>query len=145
MVTELHLVKNLILKRQMKLNFTLIVLFLILTSASFLNGQSHKGKCGLEINKTYTQNILGKNIGYYVEFKNNATDEIDAIEWVAYFYNNFDDFKGQRDGKWSSGNLIKPIKPGSTIVDLESNWVKEATKVFITIKRIHFVHGKTCK
>jgi hypothetical protein len=121
-------------------------LFIILTFSYFVSfAQNHKGKCGLEINKAYTQTVLGKNIGYYVEFQNNGTSEIDAIEWTANFYNNFNEFKGKREGKWSSGNIIKPIKVGDTTKDLESNWVPEATKVFITVKRVHFTNNKPCK
>ena len=123
-----------------------ISLIIILTlSCIFSFSQNHKGKCGLEINKAYTQTVLGKNLGYYVEFKNNASSEIDAIEWTAYFYNNFNELKGNREGKWSSGNIIKPIKVGDTTKDLESNWVSDATKVFITVKRVHFTNNKTCK
>ena len=125
--------------------FQFSVFFSLLFFSCLLVAQSHKGKCGLEISKAYTQNVLGKNIGYYVEFKNNSAIAIDAIEWTAAFYNNFNELKGKRDGAWSSGNIINPIKPGDTTKDLETNWVKDATKVFIIIKRVHFADGKICK
>ena len=99
------------------------------SSMHFLEAQNHKGKCGLEIVKAYTQEAFGKNIGYYVEFKNNAAVAIDAIEWKAKFYDNFGVLKGERDGNWSSGNFIQPIKPGETAKDLETNWVDKATKI----------------
>lgn len=123
-------------------NFSLI---LFLNAFNSIFCQNHQGKCGLEIQKTYTQNILGKSVGYYVEFKNNSPKEIDAIDWKARFYNNFGDFKGEREGKWSSGNIIKPIKPGEVTKDLETNWVDGATKVFITVKRVHLTQAGTCK
>jgi hypothetical protein len=112
---------------------------------NLLNAQTHKGKCGLDISKAYTQEAFGKNIGYYVEFKNNSNVAIDAIEWKAKFYDNFGVLKGERDGSWSSGNFISPVEPGETTKDLETNWVDKATKVFITIKKVHFTDDRTCK
>jgi hypothetical protein len=97
----------------------------------------------INVLKAYSQNILGKNVGYYVEFKNNASNEVDALKWKALFYDNFNDLKGQADGNWSSGNFISSIKKGETCKDLETAWVKDATKVFIKITRVHFTNGKT--
>ncbi len=105
----------------------------------------HYGKCGVIANKAYTQNILGKNAGYYVEFSNSSKKSVDALEWNAKFYNNFDELKGTKTGEWSSGNFISPITPGGTTKDLEGVWVDGATKVFISITRIHFTDGTTCK
>jgi hypothetical protein len=104
----------------------------------------HKGLCSISIVKTYSQNVLGKNIGYYVSFKNNGASTCDALNWNARFYNNFNDFKGSRKGSWSSGNFISPIKPGKTTQDLEGVWVAGATKVYITITRVHFTNGNSC-
>ncbi|MFN5182801.1 MAG: hypothetical protein ACK5D5_07225 [Bacteroidota bacterium] len=126
-----------------QLRYLPIVLILTLSNRFFC--QSHKGKCGLEIEKAYTQNVLGKSVGYYVEFKNNAGQDVDAIEWKAKFYNNFGEYKGEKDGQWSSGNIIKPIKPGAVTKDLETNWIDGATKVFITVKRVHLAQTGTCK
>ncbi len=114
---------------------------LILCSAT---EPTHKGMCNVSISKAYTQNVLGKNIGYYVEFKNNSSRTVDALRWKATFYDNFNDQKGVREGSWSSGNFISPIKPNSTTKDLESNWVNDATKVKITITKVHFTDGMTC-
>jgi hypothetical protein len=105
---------------------------------------THEGMCNISISKAYTQNVLGKNIGYYVEFKNNASRSVDALKWKATFYDNFNEQKGVRDGSWSSGNFISPIAPKSTAIDLESNWVNDATKVRITITKVHFTDGMTC-
>lgn len=104
----------------------------------------HYVKCGVIASKAYTQNILGKNAGYYVEFRNSLKKSIDALEWRGRFDNNFDELKGTKIGEWSSGNFISPIKPGKTAKDLEGVWVEGATKVFTSISRIHFTAGTSC-
>lgn len=120
----------------------IIASFLMFSFAGF--SQKHKGKCGIDIEKTYTQKTFGKNIGYYVEFKNNGSSAMDALEWKALFYDNFGELKGEKTGKWDAGNFIKPIKVGNTGKDLEANWIDDATKVFITITKVHFEDGKKC-
>ena len=120
---------------------TSILCFFIFCSAT---QPTHKGMCNVSISKAYTQNVLGKNIGYYVEFKNNSSRTVDALKWKATFYDNFNDQKGVREGSWSSGNFISPLEPKSTAIDLESNWVNDATKVRITITKVHFTDGMTC-
>lgn len=105
---------------------------------------AHKGLCSIEPQKAYSQNILGKNVGYYVTVKNNSTKTVDALEWTANFYDNFDDWKGKKTGKWQSGNFTRPVEAGESITDLEGAWVDEATKVFIKITRVHFTDGTTC-
>jgi hypothetical protein len=115
------------------------------TSLFFIAPQpKHKGLCSVSVVKSYSQNVLGKNIGYYVLFKNNASTPCDAINWTARFYNNFNDYKGTRKGSWSSGNFISPIKTSKTTQDLEGVWVSGATKVYITINRVHFTNGTSC-
>jgi hypothetical protein len=103
----------------------------------------HKGLGDISVVKAYSQNVLGKNIGYYVEFKNNGAVDVDALKWKALFYDNFGDYKGQSEGKWSSGNFVTPIKKGETKEDLESAWIKDASKVVIKITRVHLVNGKS--
>jgi hypothetical protein len=110
---------------------------------STLSMMPQGGSGGVSVVKSYTQNVMGKNIGYYVELKNNSGKTIDAIEWQASFYNNFNDLKGRKIGDWSSGNIIKPVKPGEVIKDLEGVWVDGATKVEIEITRVHYTNGKT--
>ncbi len=120
----------------------IIASFLMFSFGAF--AQKHKGKCEIGIEKTYTQKTFGKNIGYYVEFKNNASSAVDALEWKALFYNNFGELKGEKTGTWDAGNFIKPIKVGQSGKDLETSWVDDATKVFITITKVHFEDGKKC-
>ncbi len=100
--------------------------------------------CNISISKAYTQNILGKNIGYYVEFKNNFSHTVEGLKWKTTFYDNFDDQKGVREGSWSPGNFISPLAPNSKAIDLESNWLNYLTKVRITITIVHFTDSMMC-
>ncbi len=126
------------------MKFKLILLSIPLILFSFTQDiPKHQGMANVVVLKAYSQNVLGKNVGYIVKFKNNASSEVDAIKWKALFYDNFDDLKGESDGMWSSGNFINPIPKGGTTEDVETAWVKDATKVFIKITRVHFTNGKS--
>lgn len=100
---------------------------------------NHKGKSGINVVKTYTQNVLGRCLGYYVVFENKSGKTVDGIRWKATFVNNFGEVLGVRDGEWQSGNWISPLKLGETTEDLESNYVKGGTKIIITITEVHFI------
>lgn len=116
------------------------ILILIFVCISFFSkSQSNKGKSGVEVLKAYTQEVVGYNVGYYVEFINKSNLVVDALEWNAYYYNNFGDFKGKLNASWSSGNFIKSIAPGEKTIVLKPNWLKGANKVFISITRVHQV------
>lgn len=116
-----------------------IFLTLVLCLISVVGiSQSNKGKSGVSVVDTKTQNVLGASLGYYVEFKNNTGKKVDGIKWTATFTDNFGEVLGTREGKWQSGNLISSIKPGESTEDLENNFVKGATKVWITITLVHF-------
>lgn len=119
-----------------------IVLGVLLLFSFTKDLPKHKGLANVTVVKTVTQNVLGKNVGYLVKFKNSSSTEVDAIKWKALFYDGFDEFKGEAEGKWSSGNFIKPIKKGETTEDVETAWVKDATKVIIKITKVHLVNGK---
>lgn len=121
------------------------IIFILLSL--LLNGAvkpQHSGLCGINPENAYSQNVLGRNIGYYVEIKNETSKEFDAIEWDALFYDNFDELIEKKSGSWSSGNIIKPVKPDEVLKDLKTVWVKKATKVFIKVKRVHFTDGSSC-
>lgn len=105
---------------------------------------AHAGKCGLNPEKAYSQYVMGRNIGYYVEIRNETDKEVDAVEWEAYFYDSFDEFIEKKSSSWSSGNIIKPCKAGELIKDVKTVWVKKANKVFIKIRRVHYTDGSTC-
>ena len=116
--------------------FFFIALF---CSITIVNAQSNKGKSGVNIVSVKTQSVLGANIGYYVEFINNSTKNVDGLKWKATFTDNFGEKLGEREGDWQSGNFISEIKPGAKTKDLENNYIEGATKVFITITSVHFV------
>lgn len=112
---------------------------------SFALAQQNINLASVEVVSAITQNILGKNAGYYVEFKNNSSKEVDGLKWKADFYDNFGTRKGTREGQWQSGNFISPIKVGETTEDLETVWIDGATKVFVRIVEVHWKDGTSKK
>jgi len=118
----------------MKNLFLAVALLFSIAAAS----QENEGKSGVSVVSTKTQNVLGTSIGYYVEFKNESDKEVDGIKWIAVFKDNFGELLGKKEGKWQSGNFIPSIKPGSSTIDLEKNYVKGATKVSVKITQVHF-------
>jgi len=122
----------------------MVLLFLISWFLNPVLPPQHSGKCGLNPLKAYSQNVMGRNIGYFVEIKNETNKEVDALEWEAQFYDGFDELVKKEKGSWSSGNIIEPCKPYGVIKDLKTVWVKKATKVFIKINRVHFTDGSSC-
>jgi hypothetical protein len=113
---------------------TLLLCFISITGIS----QTNKGKSGVNVVLAKTQNVFGVSPGYYVKFTNTSNKKVDAIKWTATFTDNFGEVLGTRDGKWQSGNFISSIEPGESTEDLENNFVKGATKVWITIIDVHF-------
>ena len=109
-----------------------------------LSLEKYCSSCGLTVEKSYTQSVLGVNVGYYVEFHNKSGKTIDAVEWNANFYNNFEDYMGTRKGEWSSGNFVSPIENEETFKDLEGVWVEGATKIKIKVTRVHYTDGSAC-
>lgn len=115
-----------------------LILILALISFSFTEPK-HVGKSGVIVLNAATQQIFGRNVGYYITFKNNNQNKsVDGLKWSAIFTDNFGEDMGTREGEWQSGNLITPIKPGEKMEDIEGVWVKGATKVKIVIKQVHF-------
>ena len=114
---------------------TLLLLTLPLLSLCQLK---HNGKSGLKVVETSTQSVFGRCLGYYVVFENKSNKTIDGVKWTATFTNNFGEVLGVRKGVWQSGNFISPLEPGDTTEDLESNYVKGALKIWITITEVHF-------
>jgi hypothetical protein len=123
------------------------IFFLIISllASTMLIAQKNVSLGSVEVVSAVTQNTLGYNAGYYVEFKNNSTKEVDGLRWKADFYDNFGTKKGTKDGQWQSGNFISPIKIGDTTKDLETVWVEGATKVFVRIIEVHWTDGTTKK
>ena len=109
-----------------------------------LSLEKYCNSCGLTVVKCYTQSVLGVNVGYYVKFRNKSGKTIDAVEWKANFYNNFEDYIGTRKGEWASGNFVSPIENEETFKDLEGVWVEGATKIKIKVTRVHYTDGSSC-
>ena len=118
-----------------------ILFCLFLGSAILLNAQSHSDCGSVQVLSAVTQNTLGYNVGYYAKFQNNSEKVVDGLKWTSRFYDNFGALKGTRQGQWQSGNFTKPIAIGGTTQDLEGVWVEGATKVFITMKMVHYSDG----
>jgi hypothetical protein len=127
----------------------LFVLFIVFNlSSSFIKSNVSSNKenlCGLEITEAYTQEVLGKNIGFYVKFYNNSSKTIDAIEYKVIFKNGFNEIKGSKVFTWQAGNLIGPMKPKSYLSDGSTNWIDNANKLEVKIIRIHFTDDTTCE
>jgi hypothetical protein len=118
------------------------VLFLILFPVSSLWAQSNKGASGVEVVKTSTQEVLDVNIGFFVEFKNNNKETVDALKYTVTYYDGFDEKMGEKNFKWQAGNIIKSIESGKTIKDYHANWIKGANKIKVIITRVHFADRK---
>jgi hypothetical protein len=123
-----------------KFVFILIVFFL---STSLINQKD--GKCGLEVLDAYTQEIMGRNVGFYVKFKNNSKKNIDAIDYKVKYLDGFNALKGTNEYRWQAGNLINDLEPGETLKDGATNWVKGSNKIKVQIIRVHFTDGSVCK
>ena len=132
------------MKRSLSLfTFTLgVLLFLSLTLSStkvVLND------CGITLTKSYNQQVLGKNIGFFVIFKNNTTRSLDAIDYKVIYKNGFDEVKGTRSFTWQAGNFLGPKLPGESLKDGSTTWVDDANKIEVLIIRVHFTDGYSCK
>ena len=121
------------------MRYLLFSLFLFLPF--FGTGQSHSDYGSVEVVSAVTQNAFGFNVGYYAKFQNNSDKAVDGLKWTSRFYDNFGALKGTRQGQWQSGNFTKPMAIGGTTQDLEGVWVEGATKVFITMKMVHYSDG----
>ena len=117
-----------------------LFLFLSLSSTKVLLND-----CGITVTKSYNQQVLGKNIGFFVVFKNNTTRSLDAIEYKVIYKNGFDDVKGTRLFTWQAGNFLGPKLPGESLKDGSATWVDDANKIEVLIIRVHFTDGYTCK
>ena len=118
------------------------ILLLLLFPVSVLLAQTNKGLSGVEVVKTSTQEVLGVNIGFFVEFKNTNVDAVDALRYTVYYYDGFDEKMGEKSFKWQSGNIIKRIESSKTMKDYRANWIKGANKIKVVITRVHFAEGK---
>lgn len=117
--------------------------FFCFVSCSF--AQQHKEICDLKVTKAVTQELLGRNIGIYVEIKNNNSIPLDALEYVVNYFDGFNKKMGTNNFKWQAGNIIKALDPGENLRDVNKNWVKGANKIQVIIIKAHFTNGKLCR
>jgi hypothetical protein len=127
--------------KKIKVVFYLMILVL-LNSAFSYNGFDEK--CGLEVVSAYTQEVMGKNVGFYVKFKNNSRKSVDAIDYKVKYLDGFNQLKGTNEYRWQAGNLINEVEPGETLKDGATNWVKGANKIEIVIVRVHYTDNSVC-
>ena len=123
-----------------KLFYFLVIFYLTVSMVT-----SRDGKCGLEILDSYTQEIMGKNVGFYVKFKNNSNKSVDAFDYRVKYLDGFNEVKGSKEYRWQAGNLIDELEPGETLKDGATNWVKGSNKIKVQIIRVHFTDGTVCK
>lgn len=112
-------------------------------SSSF--AQQHHEICNLQIKKAASQEVLGKNVGIYVEVVNNSSAALDALEFDVNYFDGFDNKMGSRNFKWQSGNFIKPIQPQKLLHIAKGNWVKGANKIQVVMIKAHFANGSECR
>lgn len=118
------------------------ILFFILTHSFFVKAQNHKGLCKVEVDDV-TAPVILKYLNYSVTFKNNSAKTVDGITWTAYYYN-ADDLIKKEESSFNATKLIDPIASGFTKTLVRSPNVKNASKVTIKIKKVHFFDGGTC-
>jgi hypothetical protein len=123
--------------------FVLELLLIIFLLFSF--SWPKQDMCGISIVKSYNQEIFGKNVGFFVVFKNNSERSMDAIEYTVTYKNGFDETKGKRSFSWQAGNFFGPKLPGESLKDGSTTWIDDANKISIVIKRVHFTDGTKCK
>ena len=122
--------------------FELLIISLVLFSFSFASENSDK--CGISIEKTYNQEVMAKNIGFMVHFKNNSLLTMDAIDYRVIYKNGFNEVKGTLEFTWQAGNFFGPKLPGETLKDGATTWIDGANKIEVVIKRVHFTDGSSC-
>ena len=123
-----------------KLFYFLVIFYLTVSMVTLRDG-----RCGLEILDSYTQEIMGKNVGFYVKFKNNSSKSVDAFDYRVKYLDGFNEVKGSKEYRWQAGNLIDELEPDETLKDGATNWVKGANKIKVQIIRVHYTDGTVCK
>lgn len=126
----------------MRLFFILII---FLAFSKIANGQTNKNACNLNITSVITNLSFGVNVGYILNLKSTSNKSIDAVEWTAHFYDNFGGLLESRPGSFNATSLVQPILSGTEKAIVRTNKINGATKVFVTINKVHFVDGSVCK
>ena len=126
------------------MRFALLFMF-VLIPAAFVKGQTHKGKCGVEIQDVSSVSVLGYLSAYTVMFRNATENSVDGIYFTAVYYNNEDREVGRTEESFNSSSLIDPIAPGVVKSLVRTPAVKGASRTVVTVDRVHFTSGKSCK
>ncbi|NCA21188.1 MAG: hypothetical protein EBS86_08630, partial [Crocinitomicaceae bacterium] len=100
--------------------------------------------CGLVVSESYTQELLGKNIGFYVRFTNKSEKAIDAVQYEVIYKNGFNEVKGSKEFTWQAGNIVGIVKPGEDLSHGATNWISGANKIEIKIVRILYTDDSVC-
>lgn len=126
-----------------KLPVLILYVIFCFSSTSF-TFYTNRDTCGLEVVNAYTQEIMGKNVGFYVKFKNNSRKSVDAIDYKVKYLDGFNELKGTNEYRWQAGNLVDEVEPGETLKDGATNWVKGANKIEVVIVRVHYTDNSVC-
>jgi hypothetical protein len=127
----------------MRVGKLIVITIIFFLSTSLINQNDEN--CGLEVLDVYTQEIMGKNVGFYVKFKNNSSKKIDAFDYKVKYLDGFNELKGTNEYRWQAGNLINDLEPGETLKDGSTNWIKGANKIKIEITRVHYTDDSVCE
>lgn len=102
-------------------------------------------KCKVEVLDLSKVVSFGYLVGYTVEFKNNSNKVVDGIWWTVKYLNNANELIKKDDESFNSTNVIDPISAGFTKLITRAPRVKGASKVEITITKVHFSDGTNCQ
>jgi len=92
------------MKRIVFLLFCLVIINLLSSLTKISNSKSNESYCGIEIIEAKTQEVLGKNIGFFVKFLNTTDKSLDAIEYKVIYKDGFNDVKGIKTFRWQTAN-----------------------------------------
>ena len=102
-------------------------------------------KCKVEVLDISKVVSFGYLVGYTVEFKNNSNKVVDGIWWTVKYLNTANESIKKDDESFNSTNIIDPITSGFTKLITRAPRVKGASKVEITITKVHFADGANCQ
>ena len=122
----------------------LFVLILVSYSKIFY-GQDNKGLCGVQVNDVSKVSSFGYLVSYVVQFKNTSKKTVDGIYFNTYFYDNSNKLISSEESSFNSNNVIDPIASGFTKSITRAPRIKGASKVVVTIYKVHYSDGSTCK
>ena len=122
-----------------------IIFFLSIFFSSFflLSAQSHIGLCEVEVDDVKVLNTFGY-LNYSVQFLNSSSKTVDGIYWKADFYDNSGVLVQSEESAFNSGGMIEPVAPGSKKFLARVPKIKGASKVVITILKVHFESAGNC-